>query len=79
MSKKKRRKRIWNEPEDKSEWLNELIEAGESAVKGYERYLLNKIDHIELAQIMTTLHDLLPMDINRRYDDDNDSTDNLTK
>ena len=76
MSKKKRRKRIWNEPEDKSEWLNELIEAGESAVKGYEQYLLNKIDHIELAQIMTTLHDLLPMDINHRYDDENDSTDN---
>jgi hypothetical protein len=70
MSSKKDRK--WEEPEDKVKWLLDLIEAGESVVKGYEEYLLNKIDHLELAKVMTTLHDLLPMSINENYDDDND-------
>ena len=58
------------------EWIAGLVEAAEDAVVGYEQYLLDKVNYRELAQIMTTLHDLLPMDINHRYDDENDSTDN---
>jgi len=69
-SKKKGQKRVWKEPDDKSEWLNELIEAGEAAVKAYEEYLLNRIDHVELAKVMTILHDLLPMSIYKDYEDE---------
>ena len=38
MAKKKTKK--WTEPEDKSKWLEDLIEAGEGVVKGYEKYLI---------------------------------------
>lgn len=73
MSDKKKKKgsnkKVWKEPEDKSEWLNELVEAGESAVKAYEEYLLNKINHVELARVMTILHDLLPMSIYKNYEE----------
>jgi len=65
----KKGKNDWKEPEDKTKWLLDLIEAGESVVKGYEQYLLNRVDHIELAKLMTMLHDLLPMSINDNYDD----------
>jgi len=60
----------WAEPEDKVKWLLDIIEAGEAVVKAYEGYLLNKINHIELAKVMTILHDLLPMSI---YDDYNNN------
>tara|TARA_Y100000310_G_scaffold13488_2_gene13708 strand:+ start:241 stop:483 length:243 start_codon:yes stop_codon:yes gene_type:complete len=65
---KKPVKKEWVEPEDKVKWLLDIIEAGEAVVKAYERYLLNKIDHIELAKVMTILHDLLPMSIDDDYD-----------
>ena len=58
----------WVEPKDKVKWLLDIIDASESVVKGYEQYLLNKVDHIELAKVMTVLHDLLPMSINEYYD-----------
>ena len=69
MSKKPKRKREWAEPKDKVKWLLDIIEAGEAVVKAYEKYLLNKIDHIELAKVMTILHDLLPMSIDEKYHD----------
>jgi hypothetical protein len=64
---KKKKNRKWSEPEDKVKWLLDIIEAGESVVKAYEEYLLNKIDHLELAKVMTILHDLLPMTIKDTY------------
>ncbi len=68
--KEKKKKKQWKEPEDKVKWLLDLIEASEAVVKGYEQYLLNKVDHIELAKAMTVLHDLLPMVINEHYDEE---------
>tara|TARA_R110002020_G_scaffold470011_1_gene695479 strand:+ start:196 stop:414 length:219 start_codon:yes stop_codon:yes gene_type:complete len=67
MAKKKTKK--WIEPEDKSKWLEDLIEAGEGVVKGYEKYLLNQINYNDLAKIMKNLSELLPMDIRKGYDD----------
>jgi hypothetical protein len=76
--KPKKKKRKWAEPEDKVRWLLDIIEAGEAVVKAYEEYLLNKVDHLELAKVMTVLHDLLPMSINDHYDNDADDEENLT-
>jgi hypothetical protein len=53
----------WKEPKNKTVWLADLIEAGEAAVKGYEKYLLNQIDYTQLARLMTNLRNQLPMDI----------------
>ena len=75
--KKKKKKRKWVEPENKVKWSLDIIEAGEAVVKAYEGYLLNKVDHLELAKVMTVLHDLLPMSINEHYDNDTDE-ENLT-
>ena len=71
----KKKKKQWKEPEDKVKWLLDLIEASESVVKGYEQYLLNKVDHIELAKVMTVLHDLLPMSINEYYESKDDESE----
>jgi len=69
--KKKRKKRKWVEPEDKVKWLLDIIEAGEAVIKAYEEYLLNRVDHLELAKVMTILHDLLPMSIDDKHYDNN--------
>ena len=61
----------WKEPQDRTQWMLDLIDAGESAVKGYEKYLLNEIDYAELAKVMMCLRELLPMDIDKKYCDDN--------
>ena len=53
----------WKEPKNKTVWLSDLVDAGESAVKGYEKYLLDQISSMELAKIMTNLRNLLPMEI----------------
>ena len=45
----------------KSEWVIKLVDASENAVKGYEQYLLDKINYSDLAKIMTELRDLLPL------------------
>jgi|TARA_R110000824_G_scaffold314345_1_gene501191 hypothetical protein len=37
-----------------------LVDAAENSVKGYERYLLDKLGYQELAKIMQELRDLLP-------------------
>jgi len=62
-------KKNWKEPEDKTKWLLDLIDASEAAVKGYEKYLLNKINYNELARIMVNLRALLPMDLDDKIDD----------
>ena len=65
----KRARKRWREPEDKSLWLLELINAGEAAVKGYEKYLLNELNYAEFAKVMMILRELLPMKIDKRYID----------
>jgi len=37
-----------------------LVNLAEKSVRGYEKYLLDKIDYSELAKIMTELRDVLP-------------------
>lgn len=44
------------------EWIAGLVEAAEDAVHGYEQYLMDKINYRELAEIMTKLKSLLPVD-----------------
>ena len=63
------KKRKWKEPEDKTQWLLDLIDASEAAVKGYEKYLLNQLDYNELARIMVNLRSLLPMSLDEKIDD----------
>tara|TARA_B100001059_G_scaffold172514_1_gene172693 strand:- start:3041 stop:3214 length:174 start_codon:yes stop_codon:yes gene_type:complete len=43
-------------------YVDEVIEAAESAVVGYEKYLLDKLDYNELAAIMKNLRELLPFE-----------------
>ena len=59
----------WKNPKNKTEWLSDLIEVSEAVVKGYEKYLLNQIDYLELAKLMKRLRDQLPMDIDDKIDD----------
>ena len=40
--------------------LEELIEVAKSAVVGYEKYLLDKINYNDLARIMANLREHLP-------------------
>ena len=42
------------------DWVIKLINAADSVVKGYEKYLLDQMDYIELAKRMTDLRELLP-------------------
>ena len=65
---KKKAKRKWKEPEDKTQWLLDLIDAGEAVVVGYEKYLMNRIDHGDLAKLMSNLHSLLPMTLKDKND-----------
>lgn len=57
----------WKEPKNKTVWLSDLVDAGEAAVKGYEKYLLDQINSMELAKIMTRLRSLLPMEIDDKF------------
>ena len=41
--------------------LEELVEVSQSAVDGYERYLLDEINYNDLARIMANLRKYLPM------------------
>ena len=43
-------------------YVDDLIEAAESAVVGYEKYLLDKLDYNELASIMKSLREMLPFE-----------------
>ena len=40
------------------EWVNNLVEAAEAAVLGYEKYLLDKLSYRDLAIIMKQLRNL---------------------
>jgi len=44
-----------------NEFIEELIRRSDAAVKGYESYLLDKLDSKELAGIMKKLHNTLQM------------------
>ena len=43
------------------EWLNDLVDAAESAVIGYEKYLKDELNYLELARIMKNLRSFLPI------------------
>jgi hypothetical protein len=43
-------------------YVEDLIDAAEEAVIGYEKYLLEKLDYNELAVIMKALRELLPFE-----------------
>ena len=66
---RKNDKNSWNEPKDKTQWLLDLIDVGEAAVKTYEKFLLDEINHEQLSFIMTRLRKLLPMSIEDKYKD----------
>ena len=44
------------------EWVNNLVEAAEAVVIGYEKYLMDKLNYRDLAVIMKQLRNLLPME-----------------
>lgn len=48
-------------PEDRDQWLADLIEIGESVVIAYEKYLMDQISYKDLARVMLLLRDNLPM------------------
>ena len=60
----------WQEPRDKTQWLLDLIDISEAAVKTYEKYLLDKANHDDLSRVMICLRKLLPMSIEDKYKDD---------
>ena len=66
---RKNDKNSWNEPKDKTQWLLDLIDVGEAAVKTYEKFLLDEINHEQLSFIKTRLRKLLPMSIEDKYKD----------
>jgi len=49
-----------NNSRPENEWVMQLVDTSEKAVKGYEQYLLDKLGYQELAKIMQELRDLLP-------------------
>jgi len=48
-------------PEDHEEWLADLIDIGESVVIAYEKYLLDELNHQDLAKVIKSLRENLPM------------------
>ena len=50
------------------EWVNNLVEAAEAAVIGYEKYLMDKLSYRDLAVIMKQLRNLLPMDQETKHE-----------
>jgi len=57
-----------NQNPEQEQWVQSVVEASEASVIGYEKYLLDMIDHRELATIMKTLASLLPMDRDKYHD-----------
>ena len=53
---------------DNQSWVNDLVDAAESAVIGYEKYLLDEISYKQLAKLMAQLRSLLPMDLEKKID-----------
>ena len=54
MDQKRRRQ---SKPKD--EWREELIKKARNAVEGYEEYLMNRLNYLELASIMKDLQNHL--------------------
>tara|TARA_R100001163_G_scaffold30918_1_gene24273 strand:+ start:4181 stop:4360 length:180 start_codon:yes stop_codon:yes gene_type:complete len=50
------------------EWVNNVVEAAEAAVIGYEKYLMDKLSYRDLAVIMKQLRNLLPMDQETKHE-----------
>ena len=61
MASKKKDRESFTYPEDHEQWLADLIEISESVVIAYEKYLLDEIDHNDLAKLMVLLRKNLPM------------------
>lgn len=53
---------------DNQSWTSDLIDAAESAVIGYEKYLLDEISYKQLAKLMAQLRSLLPMNLEKKID-----------
>jgi hypothetical protein len=57
-----------NNHKDNQSWVTDLVDAAESVVVGYEKYLLDKISYKQLAKLMAQLRSLLPMDLEKKID-----------
>jgi len=49
-------------------WVTDLVDAAESVVVGYEKYLLDELSYKKLAKLMAQLRSLLPMDLEKKID-----------
>jgi hypothetical protein len=49
-------------------WVQDLIDAAESCVIGYEKYLRDKISSKDLAKLMKQLRNLLPMELDDKIE-----------
>jgi hypothetical protein len=49
-------------------WVTDLVDAAESVVVGYEKYLLEELSYKQLAKLMAQLRSLLPMDLEKKID-----------
>ena len=55
------------------EWMNELIESAEAVVVGYEKYLNDELNHVELAKIMKVLRSYLPIGVSENEKENDDA------
>ena len=55
-------------------WVKELMDVSASAVVGYEKYLMDKINYTQLARIMTNLRKVLEEN-GHIFDDDDGGKD----
>lgn len=53
---------------DNQSWVNDLVDAAESVVVGYEKYLLDELSYKQLAKLMMQLRSLLPMELEKKID-----------
>ncbi|HIJ11646.1 TPA: hypothetical protein HA278_06320 [Candidatus Woesearchaeota archaeon] len=71
MAKEKAKDNLWwKNPKNNKLWQDELIKKSTKAVLGYEQYLLNKLDYLELAKIMKDLRSILPISIKNENEND---------
>ena len=62
MAKRKKKDNLWwKDPESFDLWHKELIERSTTAVESYEKYLLDELNYLELAKIMSELRNILPI------------------
>tara|TARA_R110001583_G_scaffold133114_1_gene284985 strand:- start:802 stop:1008 length:207 start_codon:yes stop_codon:yes gene_type:complete len=62
MAKKKKKDNLWwKDPESFDMWHKELIKRSTTAVESYEKYLLDELNYLELANIMKELRSILPI------------------